>query len=102
IPVTLVIQSSYPGVLATGLSNPTDIEVDATHVYRTESGSGTVKKVSKSGGIVTTLASGLLSPTGLALDSTYVYIAENYGNGSANIKRVAKSGGTVVNLASAQ
>lgn len=82
--------------LATGLSNPSDIAVDDTSVYWTEFGSGTVKKISKSGGSVMTLASGL-NLTGLAVDNSDVYFS-----GDASIKKVLKSGGSVTTLASGQ
>lgn len=56
-------------ILANGLSNPNAITVDETNVYWTEYGSGTVKKVPKSGGTIVTLVSGLYSPSDIAVEN---------------------------------
>src|SRR3989338_648445 len=93
-----VTLSPTPVTLTSGQS-PYHIAVDSTNTYWTDyATSGTVKKVSISGGTVTTLASGLNKPLDIAVDSTNVYWTEN--NSSGTVKKVSISGGTVTTLAS--
>lgn len=92
-----------PATIASGVYDVKGIAVDSTNVYWTEStdglnvNSGTVKKVSINGGMVTTLASGLNNPYGIAIDSTNVFWTESLGG---TVKKVSKTGGTVTTLAS--
>ena len=86
--------------LATGLSNPNAIATDSTFIYWVEYGSGSIKKISNTGGTVTTLVSGLYSPTGICLDNNDVYFGENYGLNSSRIKKVPKIGGAVTTIIS--
>jgi hypothetical protein len=83
-----------PQILASGLDSPVSLAVDSANVYWSEVGS--IKKVIKTGGVVTTLASGLNGPSDLAVDSSDVYWAEYY---PAAIKKVGLNGGTVTTLA---
>ena len=93
-----VTLSPTPVTLTSGQS-PYHIAVDSTNTYWTDyATSGTVKKVSISGGTVTTLASGLNKPLDIAVDSTNVYWTEY--NSSGTVKKVSISGGTVTTLAS--
>ncbi len=94
-----VTLSPSPVNLSSGLNSPLRVAVDSTNIYWTENNdTGTVKKVSISGGTVTTLASGLNDPAGIAIDSTNVYWTEENSNGT--VKKVSISGGTVTTLAS--
>ncbi|MEA2238205.1 MAG: hypothetical protein QOC81_2929 [Thermoanaerobaculia bacterium] len=94
---------SDPAVLVAGLNVPNHVAVDDSSVYWTENwgDTGTVKKVSKSGGAVTTLASGLNRPA-LFVDGSYVYFSDSPGINTTSVKRVPKNGGGVVTLASGQ
>src|SRR3972149_4866814 len=93
-----VTLSPTPVTLTSGQS-PYHIAVDSTNTYWTDyATSGTVKKVSISGGTVTTLASGLSSPANITVDSTNVYWTEFTTTGT--VKKVSISGGTVTTLAS--
>lgn len=83
-----------PQILASGLESPVSLAVDSANVYWSEDGS--IKKVIKTGGVVTTLASGLNGPSDIAADSSDVYWAEYY---PAAIKKVGQNGGTVTTLA---
>src|SRR3972149_4112224 len=95
-----VTLSPTPVTLTSGQS-PYHIAVDSTNTYWTDyATSGTVKKVSISGGTVTTLASGLNKPLDIAVDSTNVYWTEY--NSSGTVKKESISGGTVTTLASGQ
>jgi hypothetical protein len=89
--------------LATGLSLPAYLAVDAQFIYWLDQGTyggtdGAVKKVPLCGGAVVTLASTLPWPDALALDATDVYWANGTGRDGAILK-VAKSGGAVTTLA---
>ena len=59
--------------IASGQCDPVRIAVDATNVYWTNYGSGTVMKVPLAGGVATTLASGMTGPLGIVVDATSVY-----------------------------
>lgn len=80
--------------LATGISGPYKLVLDASNVYWSEGSS--IKKISKSGGAVTTLQSSN-GAAGLAVDATNVYFSENLGGG--NLYKVGVSGGAVTTLA---
>lgn len=80
-----------PTVLASGLSSPTHIAIDSTHVYWTDSVADTVSKVPLGGGTVTVLASGQAEPWGIAIDDKNVYWT-NFSGGE--LKSVPLTGGT--------
>ncbi len=85
--------------LATGLTNPQAIAVDATSVYFADNSvSGTLQKVPLNGGTAVTLASGLFQVTAIAVDATSVYWVENNQPGA--VKMVGLAGGSVTTLAS--
>src|SRR3989338_6933074 len=96
ITTSTVTLSPSPVNLSSGLNSPLRVAVDSTNIYWTENNSsGTVKKVSISGGTVTTLASGLSNPADIAVDSTNIYWTED-----TTVKKVSISGGTATTLAS--
>ncbi len=59
--------------LVTGLSKPNSLALDATRVFWSDTGTGTISSVAKTGGAVTTLAQNQVSPASVALDDTFVY-----------------------------
>jgi cysteine-rich repeat protein len=83
--------------LASGQSYPISIAVDATSVYWTNSGSGTVMKVPISGGTPIVLASSQSYPLSIVVDATNAYWAS-----SGTVMKVPILGGTPTALASGQ
>lgn len=85
--VLLIDRTSGPTALPTLLVpnvTPTSIGVDSTNVYWSDSlnwsnNTSSVKKVSLSGGSVTTLASNVFSTSSLVVDSSNVYWASEMG-----------------------
>jgi hypothetical protein len=77
--------------LATGQS-PSDIAVDKTTIYWTDSASASIKQLALGGGTPTTLASGQDAPCGITVDTTNVYWVSN-GTESAAVKRLALGSG---------
>jgi hypothetical protein len=59
--------------LATQLSSPQELALDATAVYWLDPTAGTVSSVPKRGGTVTVLASGQIQPSVIVVDDTSVY-----------------------------
>jgi hypothetical protein len=78
--------------LATG-QNQTALVADDTNVYWAEASTGTVNKVPKAGGTVTTFASGV-HPANMAIDGNSLY-----WNDGGTIVRAPKTGGPVVTIA---
>jgi hypothetical protein len=62
-----------PSLIASGLLGATRMTLDATNVYWTNAGDGTVRTVSKQGGMVGVLASQIPSLYGIAVDAVSVY-----------------------------
>jgi hypothetical protein len=77
--------------IATGTS-PEDIVVDATRVYWTDIGAGTVNAMPKAGGAVTVLAMGQANPRRLAVGGAYVYWSDQLG--AAIMRTLADGTGT--------
>jgi hypothetical protein len=75
--------------IASGLSSPSGIALDAANVYWTDLGAGTVRSVAKTGGTVTVLASGQGHPEGPVVDDTYIYWSNNIGGA---VMRTRKDG----------
>jgi hypothetical protein len=75
-----------PTTLASGQGHPREIAVDATDVYWTNNGDGTVMKVSLGGGNPITLASGQIKPRGMATDATNIYWVNDDDPGGAVMK----------------
>jgi hypothetical protein len=86
--------------IATGLTTPRGIALDATDVYWAEYGYTSVKKVSKAGGAITVLMSDFpnsnSNPQAIAVDSTYAYWTEFF---TGSVKRVGINGGTTTTFA---
>src|ERR1019366_8967904 len=93
--------ASTPTTLANGLfGGPADgLALDAGNVYWTDSGLGTVNKISKSGSNSTPIALIQSKPLGIAVDATNVYWA-NSGDGT--IMKAPVGGGTAATVASGQ
>jgi hypothetical protein len=68
-----------PTKLASGQVAPSRIAVDATSVYWTNTGDGTVGRALKTGGPVETIGKDLGRPVGLAVDGAAVYVASREG-----------------------
>jgi hypothetical protein len=95
------ISTSAVKVLATGLANPSMIDVDTNNIYwaTNVAGSGTVVQMPKGGGTQTVLATGQDGPYPVKSDGTYVY----WGNeNSGQLWAVPVGGGTPIMLASGQ
>ncbi len=82
-------------ILASKLSQPYDVAMDATHVYWAN-GDGTVMRVSRQGGEVDVLARGQSWPEGTLVDETHVYWLERHTGG---VFRVSKQRGEPVQIA---
>lgn len=92
------IAGGTPSQIASGLAGAYNVALDSANVYWTEqSSSGSLKKMVKSGGTVTTLvSSGLYFPSYIAVDAVSVYFIDS----GSIIKKVGINGGTVATLAS--
>lgn len=92
-----------PTALASGLSSPRGLALDASSVYWADDGDRTVRKVSLAGGAVTTLATAPGSPAFVAVDSAAVYwTIPGAIPGEGSVMKVGLQGGAAVTLASGQ
>lgn len=97
------VDSGPVTTLASGLVEPSAILVDANFVYwieRNNGNNGTLKKVPKAGGGITTLVSGLKNAQNyLADDGTWLYFGDRKPEGSGGIiRKVRKTDGAQVTL----
>lgn len=75
-----------------GSGDPTAMVLNANDLYWVEYANGTVKKMNKNGGLITTLASGSKSPAGIATDGSSVYWIEFTNPGK--VLKVSVNGGS--------
>jgi hypothetical protein len=73
------------------------LAIDATHIYFTDAGAGTVNKMPLHGGPIMVLADEQLGPWRIAVDGAAVYWGADQNGGS--LMKVAKSGGAATTLA---
>ncbi len=86
--------------VATGLSNPLFLVVDATNIYVAEAvDQGTVKKIPLAGGSPVDLATGCKTPLAVAVDETSVYWTNS---GEGTVMMVPIAGGQPLTLASGE
>jgi hypothetical protein len=90
--------NNMPNVIASGQATPYQIAADATHVYWTNRGDGTVARHELAAPGTNTIATGQNGPGGIAVDATHVY----WANQGGTIVKMEKGGGTPVELASGQ
>ena len=95
VPVTdpVALANTVPTTLASNLGNPTGLASDNGYLYWIEyvytiPGSGSVKRVPKSGGPKTTVVTGLGEVSGIAVDKTHAY----FGIWNGSVYRVPKGG----------
>jgi hypothetical protein len=86
--------------LASGQSFPSNLAVDATSVYWTNFGGGSVVKVGLAGGMLTTIAQGQFKPSGIGVNGANVYWT-NFSNGTI-MTAATSGGGTASTLANTQ
>lgn len=60
-------------------AEPADLAVDSTYVYYASRTTGSVKRVTKVGGISDVMASGVDAPTAIAVDASGIYFASEDG-----------------------
>jgi len=78
-----------PTSLASGLSEPSNLALDGTHIYFASRQDGTVMKLPLAGGTPTILASKQRLPSAVAVDGTSVYWT-NYGGSTTPTGSVMK------------
>lgn len=84
--------------LASGQSQPRDIELVGQYLYWVNQGDGTVRLVPKAGGPIKTLATGQVSPGSVAASTTHVY----WTTGDGGIWRVPLTGVGALKIAQGQ
>lgn len=71
----LRIDDSSATVLASSLNKPEGVEIKGSEVYFLDTGNGSLKKVSKNGGSVSTITNGLSSPKKMEIIGNTAYVA---------------------------
>jgi hypothetical protein len=94
VPLILVT----PVVVASNQDTPGWLASDEANLYWVNMGSGSIAKVSKSGGPVTTLATGQDKPFGIVVNGSQVF----WTNRSGTVMSVSTEGGDLTTLASGQ
>jgi sugar lactone lactonase YvrE len=83
---------STPTVVASNAGSPSAIAVDATHVYWADYApdTGTIRRVTRTGGDVETLASAQERPADLVIDGSSIYWITERGDGTGAIWKLPK------------
>jgi hypothetical protein len=89
--------------LASGLSKPGCLVLDATHAYWANTGKGSIMKVPIAGGTPTLLATGQKGLESMAVDRTHLYWTDRATNmGDGTVMKLPLAGGAPVQLVGGQ
>jgi hypothetical protein len=97
-PPRVTLSLGTPVVIASNQDTPGWLASDEANLYWVNMGSGSIAKVSKSGGAVTTLATGQDKPFGIVVNGSQVF----WTNRSGTVMTVSTEGGDLATLASGQ
>ncbi len=84
--------------LASGQSQPRDIELVGQYLYWVNQGDGTVRQIPKAGGAAKTVVTGQVSPGSIAASTTHVY----WATGDGGIWRATVQGAEALKIAQGQ